>query len=145
MPRSAQEILKLTQERRFEREDEKSGKKKSKRVGNMNWVEGMSSPNPTGRPKGVKNKFSKRMRDQMRRLFESNIYRLEIEAEKFTPIQRLKILELIGKFVLEEKKTIKKEVKHIHSVVIDVTGESENPEIIEDAKYYLEEEGEENN
>jgi hypothetical protein len=147
--RTSEEIARLTQERRLMREEKKDKKKmKQKYPGNKDWYKGMpTSPNPAGRPKGKKNSFSKRTKAQMRRIFEQMLYEIEIDKEKYTPTQRLKAVELIGKFVIEEKKTITKEVKRINSVIIDVTGQWQNPEINsnqkeiegENSKFYLEE------
>lgn len=147
LARNAEDIAKLTLDRRLEREEEKEGKsKKRKCAGNKDWVEGMPSPNPTGRPKGVKNKFSKRTRNQVRRIFEQYLYDVEIGREKATLNQKLKALEVFAKFVLEEKKILKAEVKHTQSIIIDVTGEFQETKSnqIEDAKFYLEEAEEEN-
>jgi hypothetical protein len=40
------------------------------KTGNPNWEKGCPSPNPAGRPKGSRNKFSENYIDAMQRAFE---------------------------------------------------------------------------
>jgi hypothetical protein len=102
--------------------------KKEQHINQTTWVKGCASPNPNGRPKGSKNRFSKSIKDEIQRAFNFNIATLRSDLESLEPMDRIKALGILGKYILTEKKKVEKKVKYNQTFEIVFTDEYDNPD-----------------
>jgi hypothetical protein len=111
------QILDMINERK-----EARGKKelrKNGKVGNGNWTPGCPSPNPNGRPKGTRNKWTKRMKEEIQRGFQFNLEQaLAKDSKIYSPAERLKFLEFAARILFAEKKILKGQIKQIKAIEV---------------------------
>jgi hypothetical protein len=62
--------------------------------------------NPSGRPKGSKNQFSKSFKEQIRKAIGKHMGNLHEDFDKLSPNERVKAIALLSKFVIAEKKNV---------------------------------------
>ena len=73
--------------------------KKNTGHGNPNWVKGVS-PNPNGRPKGVKNKRPTEIANFLMLVMQKNLPRLQDDLNAMSPFYRWQILEKLSRSFL---------------------------------------------
>lgn len=78
----------------------------------MVWIKGCTSPNPSGRPKGAKNKFSKSIIEGIQKAYNLELSIQSSEFENLEPINKIKILKILVKYILYKKRKIEKELKN---------------------------------
>lgn len=87
------------------------------------WTVGGPSPNPNGRPKGSKNKWSKVARLKLQEAFSWSLSSLEDDLKSMTASERVKALSQLGKFILAEKKSVQKKVKIQNRIEVSFSDE----------------------
>tara|TARA_B100001778_G_C18277703_1_gene489456 strand:+ start:358 stop:657 length:300 start_codon:yes stop_codon:yes gene_type:complete len=88
------------------------------------WQKGQSG-NPNGRPEGVKNKSTQKIRESIQRIVENNIENIQESLDLMNPRERVKYIIDLIKLVLPTLRP----VDQINSI-------SENPPSIEFSKLF---------
>ena len=69
------------------------------------WQKGQSG-NPTGRPEGVKNKSTQKIRDSIQQIVENNIENIQESLDSMNPKERMKYIIDLIKLVLPTLRSV---------------------------------------
>ena len=69
------------------------------------WQKGQSG-NPTGRPEGIKNKSTQKIRDSIQHIVENNIERIQESLDSMNPRERMKYIIDLIKLVLPTLRSV---------------------------------------
>ena len=69
------------------------------------WQKGQSS-NPTGRPEGVKNKSTQKIRESIQQIVENNIENIQESLDSMKPRERVKYIIDLIKLVLPTLRSV---------------------------------------
>ena len=69
------------------------------------WQKGQSG-NPTGRPEGVKNKSTQKIRDSIQHIVENNIERIQESLDSMNPKEKMKYIIDLIKLVLPTLRSV---------------------------------------
>jgi len=75
----------------------------------MKFQKGKSG-NPTGRPKGAKNKVTSRIQDAITSIIEENIPRLQDDLDSLEPNERIKAMAGLISYVIPKQQAVKSEI-----------------------------------